>query len=89
MEKSSCCSSNEQDIKKSIPDSNISGEKKEFRVHGMDCPACAKTIEKGLNSLKDIQEVKVNYSTAKMQVIANNPSAFNPIETEIKNLDTQ
>ncbi|WP_430119466.1 cation transporter [Peribacillus frigoritolerans] len=27
----------------------------------MDCPACAKTIEKGLSTLKDIAEVKVNY----------------------------
>lgn len=85
-EKSSCCSSNEQQIKETIPSSNISREKKEFRVHGMDCPACAKTIEKGLSYLKDIKEVKVNYSTAKMQVVANNPSAFNPIENEIKKL---
>jgi Cd2+/Zn2+-exporting ATPase len=85
-EKSSCCSSNEQQIKETISSSNISREKKEFRVHGMDCPACAKTIEKGLSYLKDIKEVKVNYSTAKMQVVANNPSAFNPIENEIKKL---
>ncbi|MGV2445990.1 UNVERIFIED_CONTAM: cadmium-translocating P-type ATPase [Bacillus sp. ATCC 13368] len=57
-----------------------------YRVHGMDCPACAKTIEKGLSTLKDIAEVKVNYSTAKMQVAASNADAFIPIESEIEKL---
>lgn len=81
---SSCCSTEHQtEITSTF---NASGEKKEFRVSGMDCPACAKTIEKGLRSLKDIEEVKVNYSTAKMQVIAKNTAAFQPIEDEIKKL---
>jgi Cd2+/Zn2+-exporting ATPase len=83
---SSCCSSNEQQTKEVTPTFNTSGEKKEFRVSGMDCPACAKTIEKGLRSLKGIEEVKVNYSTAKMQVVATNTAAFTPIESEIKKL---
>ncbi|MGM0875601.1 MAG: heavy metal translocating P-type ATPase [Bacillota bacterium] len=86
IEKSSCCGSNEQQINETISSSNSSGEKKEFRIHGMDCPACAKTIEKGLSSLKDIKEVRVNYSTAKMQVVANKPTAFKQIKTEMKKL---
>ncbi|WP_127760387.1 heavy metal translocating P-type ATPase [Peribacillus asahii] len=57
-----------------------------YRVHGMDCAACAITIEKGLSKLKDINEVKVNFSTAKMQVAASNADAFIPIECEIKKL---
>ena len=52
----------------------------------MDCAACAITIEKGLSKLKDIAEVKVNFSTAKLQVAASNADAFIPIETEIKKL---
>ena len=52
----------------------------------MDCAACAITIEKGLSKLKDIAEVKVNFSTAKMQVAASNADAFIPIESEIKKL---
>ena len=63
-----------------------SGEKMAYRVHGMDCAACAITIEKGLSKLKDIDEVKVNFSTAKMQVAASNADAFIPIESEIKKL---
>ncbi len=79
----SCCSSNEQQtISNSLP----SGEKMAYRVHGMDCPACAKTIEKSLSTLKDISEVKVNYNTAKMQVAASHLDAFIPIESEIKKL---
>ncbi|CAH0197501.1 putative cadmium-transporting ATPase [Peribacillus simplex] len=84
--KTNCCSSNDQQIKNTISNSLPPGEKMAYRVHGMDCPACAKTIEKGLSTLKDIAEVKVNYSTAKMQVAASNPDAFIPIESEIKKL---
>ncbi len=63
-----------------------SGEKMAYQVYGMDCAACAKTIEKGLSKLKDINEVKVNFSTAKMQVAASNLDALTPIESEIKKL---
>ncbi|TDL86271.1 cadmium-translocating P-type ATPase [Vibrio vulnificus] len=84
--KTNCCSSNDQQTKDTISNSLSPGEKMAYRVYGMDCPACAKTIEKGLSTLKDIAEVKVNYSTAKMQVAASNADAFIPIESEIKKL---
>lgn len=57
-----------------------------YRVHGMDCGACAVTIEKGLSKLKDVAEVKVNFSTGKMQVAAASADALLPIEKEIKKL---
>ncbi|MBO1511080.1 heavy metal translocating P-type ATPase [Metabacillus bambusae] len=88
-EKTSCCSSNEQhtlEKTETLTNPLPSGEKMAYRVHGMDCPACAKTIEKGLSTLKDIAEVNVNYSTAKMQVAASNSDAFIPIESEIEKL---
>jgi len=83
VEKQSCCSS-----EKHLPilDTNDSIENMSFSVIGMDCSACATTIEKGISKLKDIVEVKVNFSTAKMQVAASNANAFIPIETEIKKL---
>ncbi|MEK4010215.1 heavy metal translocating P-type ATPase [Peribacillus sp. FSL M8-0224] len=84
--KTNCCSSNDQQTKDTISNSLPPCEKMAYRVHGMDCPACAKTIEKGLSTLKDIAEVKVNYSTAKMQVAATNADAFIPIESEIEKL---
>ncbi len=82
----SCCSSNEQQTIETISNPLPSEEKMSYRVHGMDCAACAITIEKGLSKLKDINEIKVNFSTAKMQVAASNADAFIPIETEIKKL---
>ena len=84
--KTSCCSSNEQQIIEVISNPLPSEEKMSYRVHGMDCSACAITIEKGLSKLKDINEIKVNFSTAKMQVAASNADAFIPIESEIKKL---
>lgn len=84
--KTSCCSGNEQQTIETISNVLPSGEKMAYRVHGMDCPACAKTIEKSLSTLKDISEVKVNYNTAKMQVAASHLDAFIPIESEIKKL---
>ncbi|MED1739889.1 heavy metal translocating P-type ATPase [Bacillus swezeyi] len=83
-EKPHCCNSHDQKV--TIASSSTIEERKEFRVHGMDCPACAKTIEKGLTTLRDIVDVKVNYSTAKMQVTANNADAFIPIENEMKRI---
>ncbi len=80
--KSSCCNSDEQEIiSNALPD-----EKMEYRIHGMDCPACALTIEKGLRGLKYVEEVKVNYNTAKLQVIAKDSSSFDQIENEVQKL---
>lgn len=57
-----------------------------FRIYGMDCAACAKTIEKGLSSLPDINTVQVNFSTAKMQVSAETSEALMPIEQSVQKL---
>lgn len=84
-EKASSCCSTTIEVEENIMETNA-GERQDFLVTGMDCPACAKTIEKGLGSLPGIEMVKVNYSTAKMQVSAANSSAFIPIEKEIKKL---
>ncbi|TRZ39598.1 cadmium-translocating P-type ATPase [Niallia circulans] len=83
---SSCCSTADLNNGEEIVIENNPGEKQDFLVSGMDCPACAKTIEKGLGSLPGIDTVKVNYSTAKMQVYASNADAFVLIEKEIKKL---
>ncbi|WP_421664366.1 heavy metal translocating P-type ATPase [Lysinibacillus telephonicus] len=82
-QEANCSSTLEQ---QSTPSSSLSVEKMTYQVHGMDCGACAVTIEKGLSKLKDIAEVKVNFSTGKMQVAAKSVDALIPIETEIKKL---
>lgn len=62
------------------------GKKAEYHIHGIDCPSCAITIEKGLNGLDNIQEAKVNYNTAKLQVVGNEALDLNPIENVIQKL---
>ncbi len=84
LEAISCCSSNIDDK----PQESLASisEKAEFRIHGMDCPSCALTIEKGLSGLRDIQEVKVNYNTAKLQIVGNNSASFDQVESEVQKL---
>jgi Zn2+/Cd2+-exporting ATPase len=86
QEIASCCSSKEKDEVEAFAISAVDGEKKEYRIYGMDCPSCAITIEKGLSSLKGIEEVKVNYNTTKLQVVINDPTLNVPIESEIQKL---
>jgi len=80
----SCCSSHGE-VK---PQETLAaiGEKAEFRIHGMDCPSCALTIEKGLSGLQDIQDVKVNYNTAKLQIVGKNSASFYQVESEVQKL---
>ncbi|MBT2727482.1 cadmium-translocating P-type ATPase [Bacillus sp. ISL-75] len=84
-EKSSCCSSKAEELSLNNISSAI-GEKVEYRIHGMDCPSCALTIEKGLNGLTGIQEVKVNYNTAKLQVVGEEISSFDQVESMVQKL---
>ncbi|GAA0599253.1 heavy metal translocating P-type ATPase [Virgibacillus siamensis] len=62
------------------------GEKTEYRIYGMDCPTCAVTIEKGLDRLDDIQEVNVNYNTARLQISGSSALSFDSVENEIQKL---
>ncbi|MBM7701307.1 heavy metal translocating P-type ATPase [Metabacillus iocasae] len=80
---SSCCSTNDRSDE-SI--NEFDGEKASYRVYGMDCPACATTIEKSIKTLKDIQDVKINYSTGRMEVAASLDSAFSSIPSQVEKL---
>ena len=62
------------------------GIKEEFRVYGMDCPACAVTIEKSLSTQQSINGVNVNYSTGKMQVSSTEELEFESIQKQMKKL---
>lgn len=75
-------SANQINLNQKVPDKY----KMSYRIFGMDCAACAKTIEKGLVTLPDIRTVQVNFSTAKMQVSADSSEALLPIELTVKKL---
>ena len=81
----SCCSS-KLEVPQTVHKLSTIGEKAEFRIYGMDCPSCALTIEKGLSKLKDIQEVKINYNTAKLQLVGKDSASFDQVESEVQKL---
>ncbi|QSB48721.1 heavy metal translocating P-type ATPase [Parageobacillus toebii] len=81
-----CCSAESKPKGDESDLSEVTGHKSEFRVHGMDCPACALTIEKSIGQLENIKNVSVNYSTGKMQVVAENPSVLEKLPAEMKKL---
>lgn len=89
LEKDSCCSTTLKDDDKQPAEKTFdepSKEKATYSVYGMDCSACAKTIEKSVSKLTDVDYVKVNFSTAKMQVTGNNTDAFLPIHRTVEKL---
>jgi Cd2+/Zn2+-exporting ATPase len=88
--KDSCCQDDtccgEVPTKKTENISPLTGKLSEYRVHGMDCPACARTIEKSLGNVRGINEVKVNYSTGKMQIGIEDDSVLESIPSHMNKI---
>jgi len=80
------CCTNSKEILNPINANPNGGLKEVFRVYGMDCPACAVTIEKSLISQKNINEVNINYSTGKMQVSSTKELEFESIQKQMQKL---
>lgn len=72
-----CCGEVPTEISEDI--TPLTGKLNEYRVQGMDCPACARTIEKSLGKVKGINQVRVNYSTGKMQIAIEDDSVLESI----------
>ncbi|GGE55880.1 copper-translocating P-type ATPase [Pullulanibacillus camelliae] len=62
------------------------GERLTYHIYGMDCPSCAMSIEKGLSQLENIEAVKVNYNTAKLQLVSKDRLSFERVEHVIQKL---
>lgn len=75
------------ELEKSLSSQNESNVKESYRIEGMDCGACAKTIEKHLRQFPEVQDVSVNFSSGKMSV----GHALSPerIEQEVKKIGYQ
>ncbi|MEK4404729.1 heavy metal translocating P-type ATPase [Sporosarcina sp. FSL K6-6792] len=80
------CCTNSKEILNPVNVNLNEGLKEEFRVYGMDCPACAVTIEKSLSTQQSIDGVNVNYSTGKMQVSSTEELEFEFIQKQMKKL---
>ncbi|MFT8316713.1 MAG: heavy metal translocating P-type ATPase [Sporolactobacillus sp.] len=60
-----------------------------YQVSGMDCPACARTIEKSVSRLPGIAAVQVHYSTGKMRVVYSDFNKLSPIPKQVSKLGYQ
>ncbi len=77
----SCCSS-----KKDESAATSEGEKLDFIVHGMDCPSCAASVEKGLHQLTGINEARISYASEKLHLLVNNQFDAEEMEKTVTNL---
>jgi Cd2+/Zn2+-exporting ATPase len=84
VSKDACCDG--VSTEKAEDNTPIVGKINEYRVHGMDCPACARTIEKSLGNVKGINQVKVNYSTGKMQIAIEDEAVLESIPSHMNRI---
>ncbi|WP_394139362.1 zinc/cadmium/mercury/lead-transporting ATPase [Vibrio chagasii] len=76
-----CCSSDsgEEDSQSSTI-TNDAQFSKSWLVAGMDCPACARKIEKAISNIDGVMQAKVLFATEKLVVKYNNESLADTIE---------
>ncbi|MFD2330109.1 heavy metal translocating P-type ATPase [Cohnella sp. GCM10020058] len=83
----SCCA---PEVTNSVNSENIPGDvvghKTEFIVYGMDCSACALTIQKAVGKADGVSQVQVNYSTGKMKVATQSPADAAKLPDAVKKL---
>ncbi|RUS56959.1 ATPase [Kurthia sp. 3B1D] len=80
-----CCSTEVQVQEDALP-ADQSMLSKTYRIGGMDCSSCAKSIEKGVQLLPGVQNVQVNFSTAKMSVNMHSEASLAPIAKTVEQL---
>ncbi|MCA4756934.1 cadmium-translocating P-type ATPase [Mycolicibacterium fortuitum] len=84
--KDACCSNEIMPDEKNESIDEHSGHKGEFIVYGMDCSACANTIEKAVRQTEGVSQVQVNYSTGKMKVLAAEAATFDKLPETVEKL---
>lgn len=62
---------------------------KTYQVAGMDCGNCALTVQKGVQQIDGIQAAKVNFSTGKLAVVADDAQALAKIPKTVSQLGYQ
>ncbi|UVI28435.1 heavy metal translocating P-type ATPase [Paenibacillus spongiae] len=90
--KDACCTNESKCKHESGPEEShdtieeAAGHKGDFIVYGMDCSACAATIEKAVRQTESIAQVQVNYSTGKMKVVAEEAAALDKLSATVEKL---
>ncbi len=57
---------------------------KSWIVSGMDCPSCAKKIEKAVSAIPEVEEVRVLFATEKLIVSTNSDKALSQVTEKVK-----
>jgi len=66
----SCCASKrDAGAASSSPETAVAASGNSYTIEGMDCGACAVTLEKHMGRLAAVQEVSVNFAAGKMQIV--------------------
>ncbi|QWG81824.1 MULTISPECIES: heavy metal translocating P-type ATPase [Bacillus cereus group] len=80
----SCCSDSSCEAPSPRDSQKVTGDGVQtYVVDGMDCGACALTIEKHLQNVSGVEEVRVSFATGKMQIRHNRNA--NDIIKEVSN----
>lgn len=80
-----CCSSD--DRKPTTPSSERLTSS--YRIEGMDCPSCAVTLEKGLATIPQYQNVSINYGAARLKIESKEVLDDRQLKKEVKKLGFQ
>ncbi|KAB0481519.1 zinc/cadmium/mercury/lead-transporting ATPase [Vibrio sp. IB15] len=76
-----CCSSDSgEEDSQSLTITNEAQFSQSWLVSGMDCPACARKIEKAISNIDGVIQAKVLFATEKLVVKYNNESLADTIE---------
>ena len=55
-------------------------EKKEYKLSGMTCAACAMTVEMAVKDLETVEDVSVNLATERLSQVIDKKRASAPLE---------
>lgn len=80
-----CCTQADPPETTSTP-TDTDAIQKTYQVAGMDCGQCALTVEKGVQQMAGIQSAKVNFSTGKLMVVADDAQALTGIPKTVTQL---
>src|SRR5699024_2768615 len=84
-EPEACCRTTEETTEP-VNDITQTNEKIELKMHGMDCPSCATTIEQGLERLTNVVSANVSYDTEKLHLVVADGYSLPEVEGTISKL---
>lgn len=63
--------------------------KKEYQIHGLDCAACANTLEEEIKKIKGVKTISINFINQKMILEYDGDRTFETIKKKIKEIEPE